>query len=448
MSNVLRCLRYRIWLTIVGLAILRASVAHGAAPGVYVQTRIDGVINPIKVRRLQRALTRANQEHARFLLLTIDTPGGLVSSMQEMVSAISNAKLPVVAYVEPRSAQASSAGSFIVLACDVAAMAPETRIGSAHPVAQGKALEGPMDDKVTNSLSALVESLAKRRGRPVDDAVAMVRKSVSYTAEQAKQKGLIDVIAVDRADLLNKLDGRKLEGGKTLMTRGLEPVEVRPSMTDRILDRIADPTLSSLLLSLGALAILYELSTPGIGAAGAIGGISLVLGFWGNSILPIDLSALILMLIGLAAIALEIKVPTHGVLAGVGIVSLVIAGMFVVDPTGYFGGVPKFNGGAYLPIVTGSALGLWLLIRAARRALRAPQQTGLSAMVGKHGFATTSFSSESEPRIGQVFVDGARWSAESSMGAIKKDEPVEVTAVQEHPTRLVVRRKEEGNQNG
>ncbi|HVJ18638.1 MAG TPA: ATP-dependent Clp protease proteolytic subunit, partial [Polyangiaceae bacterium] len=264
------------WLACLVALLAVVSPAWSDAP-CYVAVRVEGVINPVKARLVKRAVAEAKRQNARFLLLSIDTPGGLVTSMQEIVSSITNAGLPVVTFVSPQSAEATSAGAFILLAGDVAAMVPGTRLGAAHPVGAGKPLEGPLDDKATNSLSSLIRSLAERRGRAPQPAEDMVRKSVSFTAEQALTQPLIELIVVNEGDLLAKLDGRELRPGQILRSRGLERREVALSSFERLLDVLADPTLASLLLSLGVLGLLYELSSPGIGAGGAIGALMLVL---------------------------------------------------------------------------------------------------------------------------------------------------------------------------
>jgi membrane-bound serine protease (ClpP class) len=429
----------RLWVVLV-LVLLGAAFARAAntAPR-FVEARVDGVINPIKVRHVERAVARARLEKADFLLVTIDTPGGLVSSMQEIVAKLSNAGLPVVTYVEPRSAQATSAGAFILLAGGVAAMAPGTRVGAAHPVAQGENLEGAINEKATNSLASLIKSLAERRGRPSALAEEMVRKSVSFTAEEAFEKKLVEILAVNRGDLLSRLDGRKI-GETTLRTRGAQRVEVELTRVDRVLDKIADPTLTSLLLSLGMLAILYELGSAGVGAGGAIGAVFLVLGLLGSSVLPIDASALLLFVIGFAAIALEVKLPTHGVLGGAGVLALVLGGMLLVDSDDYFGGLRRVNLALFAPVVIATAIGLLVIARATRVAMREPPATGAEALVGKRGSARTSFGAAENEHTGQVFVDGARWQAITDEARIQAGDGVEVVRVTDKPTRLVVRR--------
>jgi membrane-bound serine protease (ClpP class) len=432
--------RFWIWACALGLlaALTWPRLLHAATELTVV--RVEGVINPIKVRVVERAIAHAQASRSELLLVTLDTPGGLVTSMQAIVSDLQNAGLPVVTYVTPRSAQASSAGAFILLAGDFAAMAPGTRTGAAHPVGgAGKELEGPINDKVTNSLSSLIRSLAERRGRPADEAESMVRKSISFTGEQAYEKKLVELIARDEVTLLRALDGRDV-GGRTLHTRGLSRSVVEPSGFESIVDRLADPTLTSLLLSLGMLGLLYELATPGIGAGGLIGALLLVVGLLGSSVLPIELSAVALLLIGAVGIMLEAKVPTHGVLGGAGVLALLFGGLLLVDRSDYFGAFQAVNLALLLPVLLLVALGLALLVRAARQAFAAPQLTGIEALVDRSGEARTSFGREASEHTGIVYLDGARWQAESEEPCIRSGERVRVVSVAGQPTRLIVRR--------
>jgi len=413
-----------------------------AAEPVYVELRLDGIVNPLKVRHLGRALERAEREQARFVVLTVDTPGGLVSSLQELTVAITNAKVPVVGFVEPESAQATSAGAFLLLATDVAAMAPSTRIGAAHPVADGQPLEGVMDEKVTNSLASHARSLAERRGRPPAVAESMVRESKSFTEKEARAAGLVEILAANRAELLRELDGRKLDfRGKPFVfeTKRLRRVEVPMSALDRVLDTLANPTLASLFLTIGVLGLLYELSSPGIGLGGIAGAICIVVGLLGVSVLPIELGGLLLLVVGLAAIGLEMKVPTHGLLAAGGVVSLVLGAMFLVDPGDYFGGIARVDVLLFAPLVAVAAGGLLLLGRLTRRALDAPFASGETALRGKVGVAKSAFVADGAGFSGGVFVDGARWQGTADV-AIAAGEPVEVVEVLRSPLRLRVKR--------
>jgi membrane-bound serine protease (ClpP class) len=426
---------------VVTLCVVLAGSARGGS-AVYVETRIDGIVNPLKVRHLARAMARAESERAKFVLLTIDTPGGLVSSLQEITVTVTNSKVPVVGFVEPESAEATSAGAFILLATDVAAMAPSTRVGAAHPVADGKPLEGVMDEKATNSLASHARSLAERRGRPPAVAESMVRESKSFTEKEARAAGLVEILATNRAELLKELDGRALNfRGRNFVfrTQGLERNEVAMSRLDRLLDAIANPTIASLLLTLGVLGLLYELSSPGIGLGGVAGAICLVVGLLGVSVLPIELGGLVLIVVGLLAIGLEMKVPSHGLLAAGGILSLVLGAMFLVNTDDYFGAVPRVDISIFAPLVGTAVVGLVLLARLTRRALRAPLVSGESALVGKSGVAKSAFVAEGSVFAGGVFVDGARWQGVSDE-TIVEGETVEVVEVQRSPLRLRVKR--------
>jgi membrane-bound serine protease (ClpP class) len=413
-----------------------------ADAGSYVELRLDGVVNPLKVRHLQRAMERANAEGAKFIVLTIDTPGGLVSSLQEITLLITNSRVPVVGYVEPETAEATSAGAFILLSTDVAAMAPSTRVGAAHPVADGKPLEGAMNDKATNSLSSLARSLAERRGRPPAVAESMVRDSKSFTEKEARTSGLVEILAVNRAHLFKELEGRTLTfHGRpfTFHTAGLTRVVVPMSALDRFLDTIANPTLASLLLSIGVLGLLYELSSPGIGLGGVVGAVCLVVGLLGVSVLPIELGGLALLVVGLMAIGVEIKVPSHGLVAAGGVISIVLGAMFLVNTGDYFGGIERVQALIFSPLIAGTVLGVVLLARATQKALKAPFASGESALVGKRGVAKSAFASEGAEFSGSVFVDGARWRGVSD-AAIAEAEPVVVTEVLRSPMALRVKR--------
>lgn len=433
----------RFWPRLVAFALLCASLVWPASAfaRVFVHVRVDGVINPITARHVSRAVERAEQERAEFLLVTLDTPGGLVSSMQEMVAKLTNSRVPVVGFAEPRSAQATSAGAFVLLAADVAAMAPGTRVGSAHPVAEGKALDEVLDKKATNSLSALIQSLAERRGRPVDLARSMVTESISFTAEEAEAKKLVELRVADEHELLRALDGREIRPGKKLSTRGLSRLDIPLSLVDRVLDRLADPSVTSLLISLGTLAIVYELATAGVGAGGAIGAVLLVLGLLGSSVLPIEISAIALFVIGVLSLALEIKLPTHGVLGGAGLVGMVLAAALMVDSDAYFGGARVVNPWLLGPVVLAAGLSMLLLGRVTRRALSEPFQTGDEALVGRSGTARESFGKGQPSELGQVMVDGARWQAETLDPEIHAGDAIEVVRVSHRPMRLLVRRR-------
>lgn len=429
----------RLFCALLALAVsvLALAAPSSAAAAVCIHIRVDGVINPIKARYVHQALEMARARDASFVLMSIDTPGGLVSSMEEIVAGMTNSPVPVVAFVEPATAQATSAGAFLLLAADVAAMAPGTRVGAAHPVGADKNLEGAMEEKATNSLVSLAKSLAVRNGRPESYAESIVRQSASFTVDEAKKAGAIEIIAPSVEALLASLDGHRIETSArkvVFSTKGIEVIELPLSRTNRLLDVISNPTLASIFLSLGVLGILYELSSPGVGLAGIVGTICLVLALVALSTLPLKLGGFALLLAGFVAIAVEVKSPSHGALALGGMVSLVLGAIVLVDETGYFGGVQKLDFRIFLPfiiVVTGSFL---LFAGLAAKAIRAPARSGIETMRGAEGTTRTRIG----PDGGMVFLDGARWQATSDE-VIEPGRRVVVEDVTSNPTRLKVK---------
>ena len=435
--------RRAVAVLLLSIAALFLPRGAAAASPLVVRIRVEGVITPIKARYVHQALAVAKEQNAAFLLMSLDTPGGLVSSMQTIVADITNSPVPVVGYVEPPTAQATSAGAFLLLSTDVAAMAPGTRVGAAHPVGDGKNLEGAMAEKATNSLVALAKSLADRHRRPQSYAESIVRQSTSLTAEEAKNAGAIEIIAPTREALFEMLDGYVIETPDrhvVLSTRNATIVERPMSWNNRLLDVVADPTLASILLSLGVLGILYELASPGIGVGGIVGTICLVLALVALSTLPLQLGGFVLLLTGFVAIAVEVKSPTHGALALGGVVALVFGALVLVDEGGYFGGVQKLQFRIFIPFVATMTAAFLLFARIAARAQSAPVVIGMGALAGMHGVAKAPVSSEG----GMVFVAGARWQA-ISKGRIEPGDPVVVEEVLSHPTRLRVRAVEKGD---
>lgn len=428
-----------IGVVLAAFVVLSARPAPAAPAASYVHITIHGVINPIKARYVDNALKLAHKEHAEFLLVSINTPGGLVSSMESITSAFVNSDIPVVGYVEPRNAQATSAGAYILLSTDIAAMAPGTRVGAAHPVAGGgKDLGKTLDEKATNTLVAMAKSLAKRRGRPESFAVSIVRDSQSYTAEEAKDENAIEILAPDTASLMKALDGRKLQmkgGPVTLHTRGAKAIQLPLSWAQRFLDIIADPTIASMLLTLGVMGILYEIASPGIGMGGIVGTVSLLTGLLAMSVLPLDLGGFLLIGVGIVGIVLEVKVPSHGLLALGGVVAIVLGALVLVDESSYFGAVQEVDWRVFAPFVA-LVVGLFLLLATkVARSQRRPPGTGTEALVGKRGVAKTTV----EPSGGSVFLEGARWEA-TSEEQIDAGAAVEVVKVLRNPPRVVVKR--------
>jgi membrane-bound serine protease (ClpP class) len=423
-----------------GLGRLEVLEAQGDTARV-LRVRLEGVVNPIEARHVARAIDDARRDRIGLILLSIDTPGGLVTSMQDIVAAISSSPVPVVGVVEPATAQATSAGALLLLATDVAVMFPDTRVGSAHPVGAGAPLEGAMEEKATNSMATLAKSLAARRGRSEQAAEAMVRQSVSYTAQEALDNKLIELIVNGSAELLAKLDGYKLDfrGRKiALQTRGAELIDSELSTAERILDAVADPTLASILLTLGVMAILYEFSAPGIGLGGIIGVSSLLLGLLAMSVLPIRIAGVLLLLAGLIAIALEVKTAS-GLLGAGGLCAIVLGAIVLIDETRYFGQAPQIRWSLFVPVVVFISACVLGLATVAAKSQRAPPRLGLEALRGARGVVKTRVSPETDALDGSVWVDGGRWQAVSD-SELAEGETIEVVDVLTRPTRLKVRR--------
>lgn len=440
----------KLWLCVVsfvwGFLVQPTNVSRGEAPSttrpVIAEIRIEGVINPIQARYVERSIERAKAEGATLLLVSIDTPGGLVTSMQQIVSALTNAGIPVVGLVEPATAQATSAGAFILLATDLAAMQPDTRVGAAHPVGAGEKLDETMSAKATNSLVSLAKSLAARRGRSESAAEAMVRDSTSYTAKEAQEKQLIEWQVSSKQELLDRLDGHKLafaDRTAELATRNGRSLPLSMSQADKLLDRLADPTLASILLSIGVLGILYELGAPGIGLGGIVGVISLLLGLSGMSVLPINLAGALLMVAGAIAIGIELHLPTHGLVGFGGVLAMMFGGLMLFDEGSYFGALPHVDWHTQVPIVLLMGALLLLLAAQAARAQEAKPMTGPLAMVGRQAEVSSAFAAEEAEFGGTVRIDGAYWQARSNV-ALEAGATVEVLEVSTHPLRLRVQR--------
>jgi len=429
-----------------GVLVQPTNVSRGEAPSttrpVIAEIRIEGVINPIQARYVERSIERAKAEGATLLLVSIDTPGGLVTSMQQIVSALTNAGIPVVGLVEPATAQATSAGAFILLATDLAAMQPDTRVGAAHPVGAGEKLDETMSAKATNSLVSLAKSLAARRGRSESAAEAMVRDSTSYTAKEAQEKQVIEWRVSSKQELLDRLEGHKLtfaDRTAELATRNARSLPLGMSQADKLLDRLADPTLASILLSIGVLGILYELGAPGIGLGGIVGVISLLLGLSGMSVLPINLAGALLMLAGAIAIGIELHLPTHGLVGFGGVLAMMFGGLMLFDEGSYFGALPHVDWHTQVPVVLLVGALLLLLAAQAARAQEAKPLTGPAAMVGRQAEVSSAFAAEEAEFGGTVRIEGAYWQARSHV-ALEAGATVEVLEVSTHPLRLRVQR--------
>jgi membrane-bound serine protease (ClpP class) len=370
---------------------------------------LNDTIQPISADYLARGLDAAAAQHAGAVLIDINTPGGLLASMRQMVSKILASPVPVIVYVAPSGSRAGSAGFFLLEAADVAAMAPGSNAGAAHPVVEGGKLDDIMKQKLENDTAAFLRSYVARRGRNVTAAEDAVRASKSYSDREALQLNLIDLIAADNADLLNTLDGRsvtRFDGSKVVLhTRGAELVTVDPTLRESILDRLTDPNLAVLVLMVGGLLIYVEFNTPGTIIPGTLGTIMVLLALFGLNLLPVRYTSVMLLAAAFVLLILEAKFASHGVLAAAGIVALVIGALTLVD-----GPIPELRVHWATALSTGVAFGLItvFLLRLAVRARRSKVLIGGDAMIGQIAVVTQALAP-----IGQVMVNGELWQAES-----------------------------------
>ncbi len=398
-------------LALIALLALPAGAGRKARPLVLVH-RLDGMIHGVSARILHRALAEADERGAALFLLELDTPGGLVDAAEDMVRDILNSPVPVAVYVAPRGAHAASAGFFLLLAADVAAMAPVTRTGAAHPITVGgENREGDIAlQKASEDLAALLRSAARARGRPAALAEQAVRESRSWSAEEARDAGLVDMIAGDRGELLRRLDGREVvRSDGTRITLHLADPRVesfRLRWQESFQNVILHPVVLSLLLSLGVLALYIEFTHPGLVLPGVVGAACLLVALYGMRLLPVDWLGAALLALGVLMLVLEIKVVSYGMLTVGGIASLLV-GLWLLFPRDVPGLALPWQVLAPLGVLLAVVIlpVMWLVLRAQLR--RAT--TGREGMVGLAGEATTALDPE-----GTVLVHGEYWRARAT----------------------------------
>ena len=393
--------------------VLCACLASAAAPQVRV-VAVNGPINPVTAEYLRRNIHEAAREGEQLLLIEMDTPGGLDSAMRDVVKEIFASPVPVVVYVAPAGARAASAGAVIALAADISAMAPGTNIGAAHPVTIGEKPDTVMEAKIVNDAAAYAEGIALKRGRDAVLAQKMVRESLSLSAEKALEGKVIDLLAVDRAELLKKLDGRSLrrDGRETVLRlSGAVVREHAMGTRERILNTISNPNVAYVLLMLGLLGLFFELSNPGVILPGVIGAISLLLAFFAFQTLPVNYAGVLLILLGLILFIAEIKIVSHGMLTVGGVIAMVLGSLLLFESP-----QPAYRVSWEVIIVTVlavSGFALFAVTKAVGVHRRKPT-TGMEGLVGESGEAVEELAPE-----GKVFVRGEYWKAWS-------DEPITV----------------------
>ena len=407
--------------------------AGAASAQKVVAVDIDAIVHPITVEIVGRAIEQARQENAAIVLVRIDTPGGLMDAMREIIREIVASPVPVVTYVTPSGGRAASAGFFILEAADLAAMAPATNTGASTPVAVFGQMDPTMAHKVQNDAAALIRGIATKRGRNAELAEKTVYDAKSFTDKEALDNHLIEIVAASEAELLHQIDGREIvrfDGRKqTLHLAAPQVVEYSPTLRERFVAAIADPNLAFILLILGALGIYLEFTHPGMIAPGVFGAILVVVGLSALSVLPINWGGAALMVLALVLFVLEAKFATHGVLTVAGAVAMVLGALMLVESP-----APelRIRLATALAVVLPFALVTSFLLTLAVRARRAKVQTGAAGMVDEIGIAYTALAP-----AGKVFIHGEYWSAVSSApveaGARVKVKSVEKLTVKVEP---------------
>jgi membrane-bound serine protease (ClpP class) len=389
---------------------------------------LEGPINPGAAAFLTRGLEDAEKSGVELIIIRLDTPGGLVPSMRTMVKGIMNSSVPVVVYVAPKGAGAASAGVMITVSAHVAAMAPGTNIGAAHPVgAGGKDIDKDMSEKVVNDMASYGRGIAQDKGKNADWVEKAIRESVSITAEEAVEKKVVDLVAADIDELLKLLDGREIElqkGKVTLKTKDLVKTYYEPGFRDAVLRVISDPNIAYILMMIGLAGLYFELAHPGAVFPGVIGAISLILAFYSFQTLPVNYAGLLLIALAIIFFIAEIKVASYGVLSLGGIVSLTLGSIMLFEDVGV-----SLRLMAPTIVLIG---GFFVIVSTlAFRAYHSKPQSGVEGLVGEVGVVQKPIDPE-----GLVFVHGEYWRAVSS----EKLEPGEMVTV-EQVTGLVLKVK-------
>ncbi|HEV7331287.1 MAG TPA: nodulation protein NfeD [Flavisolibacter sp.] len=393
-----------------------------------VSVQIDGSINPASASFLKKAMDKAADEKAECLLVHLNTPGGLLKSTRVIVSDILQSPVPVVVYVSPGGAHAGSAGVFITMAAHVAAMAPSTNIGAAHPVSSGGSMDSVTSGKATNDAVAFIRAIAEKRQRNLDWAEETVRKSVSITETEAVQKRVVDMIAANERELLTKINGRVVEvagGNKTLQTANATVERVEMGFAEKLLDLISDPNVAYILMMLGFYGLLFELYSPGAIIPGVIGGISLILAFYAMHTLPLNYAGLALIVFAIILFLLEIKVTSYGVLGIGGAIALFLGSVMLIRPDSITG-VMRISWSVIIPVTVVTALFFLWLITLVVKGQNVKPVTGIEGMVGEIGEAIAPL----QP-LGMISIHGEMWRAESVSGSIETGRKVRVTGVRD-----------------
>jgi membrane-bound serine protease (ClpP class) len=408
---------------VLGVCIVVFAGSAAAAKGDIYVVEVSGTINPGLAEYVIGSLETASEEQAACIVIQLDTPGGLALSMRSIVMAMLAAETPVIVYVSPSGARAASAGVMITLAADIAAMAPGTNMGAAHPVNLGqKEMYKSMAEKVVNDMVAYTKSLAEKRGRNSEWAEKAVRESVSVTEKEALELGVIELIAEDLDDLIEKIDGWDLGDKGVLHTKGLKREVLKEGIRDKVLKTLSDPNIAYLLMMIGMAGLYFELSHPGAIFPGVIGAISLILAFFAFQTLPVSYAGILLIIVALVLFILEMKVASYGLLSLGGIISLFLGSLMLFD-----GSAPEIRLSLRVLIPTVILVSGFFIVVAGLvfRSQVSRPRTGYRGLIGETGVVRQRLDLQ-----GKVFVHGELWNAETTE-PIDVGEKVRVVAVED-----------------
>jgi membrane-bound serine protease (ClpP class) len=414
----------KLWATMLVAALTVATAAQLPAATVGL-IQIKGAIGPATVTYISRAVEVSAKRGDACLIIQLDTPGGLLDSTKDIVERFYASPVPTVVYVAPSSANAGSAGTFITMAADVAAMAPHSSIGAAHPVSIGSSgsvekTDDTMKQKLENFASSYIEGIAEKRGRNAEWAKSAVKESASITAEKALELNVIDLLADDVPDLLQKLDGREING-KTLKTAKVRVAEIPMAAREKFFQMLWRPEVMFLLMLIAIYGIIGEINNPGAVLPGVAGAIALVLFLYMSTIIPINVAGIALIVLAVILFIVDVYAPSHGVLTGGGILAFFLGALMLFNRSG-----PGFHLSLVYVIAATvtTALFFLLVVAAGLRAQRLPVQAGRETMLGKVVPALERIDLVG----GRVFIEGEYWKATSEM-AVEKDQPVEVVGI-------------------
>jgi membrane-bound serine protease (ClpP class) len=396
---------------------------------------VDASINPASAEYINSGIKHARENNAECLVIILNTPGGLLKSTRMIVTDILDSEIPVVVFVYPGGSQAASAGVFITLAGHVAAMAPGTNIGAAHPVSMQGQQDSIMNEKATNDAAAFIRTISEKRERNVEWAEDAVRKSLSITESEALKERVIDIIAISVPDLLEKIDGREINlnsGRKILKTKNAEVINIEMNFQQRILSILSDPNIAYVLFMIGLYGIMFELYNPGGIFPGVIGGISLILAFYSLQTLPINYAGLALIIFAVILFIAEIKIVSHGLLSIGGVISLILGSIMLIDTESTLE-VVKISWKVILVIVVLTTAFFMFAIGFGIRAQSRKPTTGVEGIIGEIGETISNL----EPQ-GQIRVHGELWNAESLDGFISQGTKVKVAQISN--LKLMVRK--------